>query len=232
MKPDYGVDGYPYIVGLLSGGGLLVAGGLAAASLGFAIAGGIAASVGVLALVPGFLGLRYVKTGKFRHRDRLLNMVAWRGDEQVLDIGTGGGLMAIGAAKRAPLGRVFGIDIWDQTDLSGNTLQRVERNVEIEGVTDRVEIRSDDARKLSLEAGAIDVVFATLCLHNIAERQQDAVSEIVRVLKPGGTAIISDLADTDIYLGQFIAMGLLATRSNRMLSTFPFQRVVTARQPQ
>jgi arsenite methyltransferase len=232
VKPDYGVDGYPYIVGLLGGGALLVTGGLAAASLGFAAAGGVVASLGALALIPGFLGLRYVKVGKFRHRDRLLDMVAWRGDEQVLDIGTGGGLMAIGAAKRAPLGRVFGVDIWDQADLSGNTLQRVERNIKIEGVTDLVEVRSDDARKLSFQTGTIDLVFATLCLHNITDGQHDALCEVVRVLKPGGTAIISDLADTDTYRDQFTAMGLTVTRSGLMPGTFPFQRVVTARRHQ
>ena len=44
--------------------------------------------------------LVYSKWGKFRHRDRMLNMIAWRGDEHVLDVGTGRGLLIIGAAKR------------------------------------------------------------------------------------------------------------------------------------
>jgi arsenite methyltransferase len=232
VKPDYGVDGYPYIIGLLGGGGALVIGGLSTVALGFTVAGGVITALGALAIIPGLLGLRYVRVGKFHHRDRLLDMIEWQGDEQVLDIGTGGGLMAIGAAKRAPAGRVFGVDIWDRTDLSGNGLQRIERNMQIEQVADRLEIREDDARKLSIPSATIDVVFATLCLHNITERQQDALSEIARVLKHGGTAIISDLADTDTYVDQLAALGLTTTRSDRMLDTFPFQRVVTARRPQ
>jgi arsenite methyltransferase len=39
----------------------------------------------------------YVKVEKFRHRDRMLNMLSWRGDEHVLDIGTGKGLLMIGS---------------------------------------------------------------------------------------------------------------------------------------
>ena len=60
--------------------------------------------VGALPAIPGLLGLRYVLAGKFIHRDRLLDRVVWRGDERVLDVGTGGGLLMIGAAKRAPRG--------------------------------------------------------------------------------------------------------------------------------
>src|SRR5579871_2947363 len=48
----------------------------------------------------GFLFLLYVKVGKFRHRDFMLGMHNWRGDEQVLDVGCGRGLLLAGAAKR------------------------------------------------------------------------------------------------------------------------------------
>jgi len=37
--------------------------------------------------------------GKVRERERLLDTLTWRGDEQVLDLGCGRGLMLIGAAR-------------------------------------------------------------------------------------------------------------------------------------
>ncbi len=51
--------------------------------------------------VFGTLMLIYSLKGKFRHRDRMLAKVQWTGTEAVLDVGTGRGLLLIGAAKRA-----------------------------------------------------------------------------------------------------------------------------------
>ncbi|MCX6274636.1 MAG: hypothetical protein NTV09_05475 [Bacteroidetes bacterium] len=42
--------------------------------------------------------LLYSVYGKLKHRDRILDLVDWKGNEMVLDIGTGRGLLAIGAA--------------------------------------------------------------------------------------------------------------------------------------
>ena len=75
----------------------------------------------------GSLMLLYAKVGKFRHRDRMLALHIWSGSEQVLDIGTGRGLLLVGAAKRLTTGYATGIDIWNKEDLSGNSAQRTFR---------------------------------------------------------------------------------------------------------
>jgi trans-aconitate methyltransferase len=61
----------------------------------------------------GFMGCFMVydsKVGKIRERDRLLDLVPWRGTEAVLDLGCGRGLMLIGAARRLTTGRATGLD--------------------------------------------------------------------------------------------------------------------------
>ena len=70
-------------------------------------------------VIEGFLFLIYVKYGKFRHRDFMLGMYAWRGDEQVLDVGCGRGLLLAGAARRLTSGHATGIDIWSNVDMGG-----------------------------------------------------------------------------------------------------------------
>jgi hypothetical protein len=49
----------------------------------------------------------YSKVGKLRMRDRVLELILWRGDEMVLDIGCGRGLLLIGAAGSSSGGSEF-----------------------------------------------------------------------------------------------------------------------------
>ena len=230
-RPSYGVDGYPYLIGLLSAALLLCVGGSVLIFGGHEWGGGAALSLGVLVLAPGLLGLHYVTFGKLALRDRLLDLVSFHGAEEVLDVGTGSGLMLIGAALRITRGHAFGVDIWSSTDLSSNTQGRTLTNAALAGVKDRVSVLSADARELPFANDSMDLIFSVLCLHNISERQDAALGEIMRVLKPGGTAVISDLGDTARYQQRFAAAGWHATRSSLLWRTFPFQRVVVARKP-
>ena len=101
----------------------------------------------------------------------------------------------IGAAKRLTTGRAVGIDIWQAEDLSGNEPAATSNNAMIEGVADRVEVQTADARKLPFDDASFDVVLSCAALHNIydAGERQTAVREIARVLKVGGRVLIVDV---------------------------------------
>src|SRR5579884_2147579 len=133
--------------------------------------------------------------GKLRQRDAILARAGLRGDEQVLDVGTGHGLMAIGAAKRLTTGRAVGVDIWRGRDQGDNSRANTLRNVAREGVADRCSIEDGDARALPFPDATFDVVLANFALHNIpgAEGQRQACAEIARVLKPGGRVYDYDM---------------------------------------
>jgi len=157
----------------------------------------------------------YAKWWKFRHAERMIALVPWRGDENVLDAGTGRGLLMIAAAKRLSTGQAVGIDIWSAKDLSGNTLQNTLRNAELEGVRERIQILTADATQMSFPDGTFDVVLSNLCLHNIPSRagRKRACQEIMRVLKPGGRAVISDYIHTRSYAAWFRETGAQTKRS-------------------
>lgn len=150
------------------------------------------------------------KFGKAREREEYLDKLAWRGDERVLDVGCGLGLFLIGAAKRLSTGRAVGIDKWQQEDLSGNNAAGTLENAMIEGVADKVEVHTGDARQLPFDDASFDVVLSSMALHNIynADERQTAVREIARVLKPGGNVLIVDLRHTRQYAATLRDAGL------------------------
>ena len=80
--------------------------------------------------------------------------------------------------------------------------------------------------------GSFDVVLSNLCIHNIPSRRarDQACREIVRVLKPGGKAIISDFIKTADYVKAFRASGAEASRTGfDLLATFPPLRIIEVR---
>jgi arsenite methyltransferase len=141
------------------------------------------------------------RVAKLALRDRLLDSLEFKGDEKVLDVGCGRGLMLIGAAKRLKSGKATGIDIWNTQDLSGNSADATRQNAKIEGVSERVRIENGDARKLVYPDNQYDVVVSTLAIHNIPEKadRDTAIREMWRVLKPGGKLLIYDILYTGAY---------------------------------
>ena len=161
----------------------------------------------------GAMGLWMVydsKIGKVREREDYLDKIVWRGDERVLDVGCGLGLFLIGAAKRLKTGRAVGIDLWQAEDLSGNTPAGTLNNATIEGVADKVEVHTGDARKLPFDDASFNVVLSSMALHNIynADERQTAVREIARVLKPGGRVLILDVRHINQYAATLRDAGL------------------------
>jgi SAM-dependent methyltransferase len=215
-RADYGIDAPPIVRNLL----LISAAGFVTAAILYGVdqpapahipLAGIALVTGILCLLMTGGMIWSSKVGKIRGRDRLLSLLPWRGDEMVLDVGCGRGLLLIGAARRLTTGKAIGVDIWQSEDLSGNRPEATLENAQIEGVAERVEVKTADARQLPFPDASFDVVVSNIALHNIykaAERQQ-AVREIARVLKPGGRVAIMDIQYTAEYARVLRESGLI-----------------------
>lgn len=209
LRANYGFDAPGIMIGLVSGGALAV------------MAGVSIALVGLLPLFLGIVMVGYGLVGKHRMRDHMLARIAWRGDEQVLDIGTGSGLLLVGAAKRlGAKGHVTGIDIWRREDLSDNSIDRLNANISIEDVGDRTTARDADARDLPFADAAFDIVLSLYCIHNIDEREDRdrALKEIARVLKPGGQVLIGEWFPTHDYARELGKLGLVVGGSRSLFN--------------
>ena len=232
LAGSYGIDN-PYVVAVFSAVGVVaaafgvaaVAGSQPAAAIGPAIAA-------VFLFVVVWLMVRSSRVVKVRLWEDLLDDVDLAGDEEVLDIGCGRGLVTVLAARRVPDGSVAGIDIWRPRDQSGNKRAAAEANLEIEGVADRVEIVDADMIQLPFEDQSFDLVTAGLSIHNLAlgKDRKTAIDEIVRVLRPGGHIVIVDVGPTMEFADGLETAKLAdVDRSQRLWAHYPPVRVVTAR---
>jgi len=159
--------------------------------------------LGALALIAlvcaaiGWFKIHSSREGKLKLREQLLDRLELQGDEKVLDVGCGRGLLTIGAAKRLRTGKVTGIDVWNPQELSDNSAEAAKQNARAEGVADRVRFESGDARKLVYPDGNFDAVISMNALHTLDDdrERERALKEMLRVLKPGGRLVVFDTAE-------------------------------------
>ena len=107
--------------------------------------------------------------------------------EVVLDVGSGGGIDTILAARRVgPEGRAIGLDVVQAM------IDRARANVAEAGVEGWTEFLLGEMERIPLPDGSVDVVISNGVL-NLSARKSRALAEIFRVLAPGGRISMADL---------------------------------------
>jgi ubiquinone/menaquinone biosynthesis C-methylase UbiE len=110
-----------------------------------------------------------------------------RPDEVVLDIGSGGGIDTILAARRVgPGGKAIGLDIVPVMR------DRARAHAAEAGVEAWTEFRLGEMEQIPLPDASVDVVISNGVL-NLSARKSRALAEIFRVLRPGGRISMADL---------------------------------------
>jgi arsenite methyltransferase len=244
MKPDYGLDA-PGVIRNLAIGGLaavivaVLAQALPPAVLPMTRADRTITSVwfsltGIILLIESMWMLYSSKAGKLHMRERVIDALALQGNERVLDVGCGRGLLLVAAAKRLPRGEAVGIDLWSARDLSDNRPEAALENARRERVENRVRVVTGDMTRMPFTDGSFDAVMASLSIHNIHRREgrATAVKEIARVLKPGGRVTIVDIARTGEYVDGFRQLGWTdIRRTGYSIGMFPPVRMVVGTKP-
>jgi ubiquinone/menaquinone biosynthesis C-methylase UbiE len=103
--------------------------------------------------------------------------------DQVLDLATGTGLLALMAARRAA--RVVG------TDVTPEMLEKARERIAADG-RDNIEFMEAPVTGLPFPDGSFDLVTCRLAFHHFPDPAR-ALAEIIRVLKAGGRFVMEDV---------------------------------------
>jgi SAM-dependent methyltransferase len=110
--------------------------------------------------------------------------------ETVLDLGSGGGIDVILSAKRVgPTGLVYGLDMTDEM------LALARRNAEDAGVKNAIFLKGM-IEQVPLPADSVDIVISN-CVINLSTDKAAVLTEIARVVRPGGRVGVSDVVAED-----------------------------------
>jgi demethylmenaquinone methyltransferase / 2-methoxy-6-polyprenyl-1,4-benzoquinol methylase len=122
-----------------------------------------------------------------RWRKKAINTLKKEKPGLILDVATGTGDMAILASSILNPVRIEGIDI------SESMLEVGIKKVEREGLKDRIRLQKGDSETINFAENTFDAVMVAFGVRNF-ENLEKGLSEMLRVLKPGGRLMVLEFS--------------------------------------
>lgn len=119
-------------------------------------------------------------------RKKAIKLLQPQAPRQILDIATGTGDFAVEALKLDPE-KVVGIDI------SKGMLEMGRKKITRKGLEEKIDLRYGDSENLEFEDNKFDAVIVSFGVRNFEDLSK-GLSEIFRVLKPGGSVVIVEFS--------------------------------------
>ena len=120
-------------------------------------------------------------------KDAMMDWLAPRDDQRLLDVAGGTGDIAFRFLKRAPGASAVVLDMTEDMLVEGR------KRADATAVADRLDWVTGDAMALPFEDGSFDVYTISFGIRNVT-RIGDALSEAYRVLRPGGRLMVLEFS--------------------------------------
>jgi len=121
-------------------------------------------------------------------RKKAIRSLKARQPQYMLDVATGTGDFALEAIKILRPKKIIGVDI------SQGMLDVAQEKIQKQGLQDQFEVRLGDSEQLNFEDNTFDAVTVAFGVRNF-EHLEKGITDICRVLKPGGQAVILEFSN-------------------------------------
>lgn len=125
-------------------------------------------------------------------RKKTVEMIAATNPETLLDVATGTGDLSFEAARKIPGVRITGVDI------SHGMLNFAIEKAEQLGLSEQISFGYGDSESLEFAADSFDAVMSAFGVRNFEDLDL-GLSEMHRVLKPGGTVFILEFSRPRVF---------------------------------
>jgi len=144
-------------------------------------------------------------------RKKAIRLLKKDNPRHILDIATGTGDMAIMAAKMLNPDQITGIDI------SVQMLEEGRKKIEKEGLGDKIHLQTGDSETINFPSDTFDAGMVAFGVRNF-ENLEKGLSEIMRVLKPGGQLVVLEFSKPKQPIRSLynFYMGVLAPQMARL----------------
>ncbi|MDE5780444.1 MAG: class I SAM-dependent methyltransferase [Lachnospiraceae bacterium] len=119
-----------------------------------------------------------------QHLKRILEFLPFKADMKILDLGTGSGYLSFPIAKKYSNISIIGLDIVEKA-LEANRTKAREENIR------NISFITYNGIDFPFADNEFDMVISRYALHHFPDIQK-SISEVSRVIKPGGFLFISD----------------------------------------
>lgn len=141
--------------------------------------------------------------GKIQEKlyDLIIQKLGEQINGEIIDIGSGNGVLAVKLALQHKGVRVTGMDYWGEDWEYSKSV--CESNAQKAGEGGRVRFQKGDAARLDFDSETFDAAVSNLTFHEVksARDTRSVVQEALRVLKPGGSFAFIDYFYEEKYYG-------------------------------
>jgi demethylmenaquinone methyltransferase/2-methoxy-6-polyprenyl-1,4-benzoquinol methylase len=120
-------------------------------------------------------------------RTRLVRLAEAQPGDKILDVCAGTGDIAIRFARDNGVGDIMGVDLTDEM------LRIARRKAKVNKIGSKITLLKGDGLNLPFPADSFDIVTIGFGLRNLGHHQR-GISEMVRVLRPGGRLLILEFS--------------------------------------